>query len=194
MTQQIRDETPVPELPRHRRKTFDWAFALVCLISIVAFAVVALRDGMADVRIILADDARLLAEILPKVLAGTAIGALIRLLVSAETIRRFVGTDSGIKGLLIATIAGAIFPSGPFTIFPLAAAFMLAGADRGAAVTFITSWLLIGINRMIIWEMPFLGTDFVILRGLISLPIPIIVGMMARGTARLSLFKGLDRP
>jgi uncharacterized membrane protein YraQ (UPF0718 family) len=182
------------ELPRHRRRTFDWAFVLVCLISLVSFAIVALRDGMSEVRNILSEDAILLVEILPKVLAGTAIGALVRLLVSADTIRRFVGTDSGIKGLLIATIAGAIFPGGPFTIFPLAAAFMLAGADRGAAVTFITSWLLLGINRMIIWEMPFLGADFIILRGLISLPIPILIGIMARGTARLSLFQGQNRP
>ncbi len=57
---------------------------------------------------------------------------------------------------------------------------MLIGADRGAAVAFVNAWLLIGLNRAIIWEMPFFGPDFVILRALLSLPIPILTGLLAR--------------
>ncbi len=32
---------------------------------------------------------------------------------------------------------------------------MVSGADRGSAVAFVTGWLLLGVNRAVIWELPF---------------------------------------
>jgi uncharacterized membrane protein YraQ (UPF0718 family) len=95
-------------------------------------------------------------------------------------IRRWVGTESGVKGILIATIAGIIMPGGPFAIFPIAGAFVAVGADVSAAITLITSWTLLGINRAVVWEMPFFGIEFVGWRTLAALPLPIIVGLTAR--------------
>jgi uncharacterized membrane protein YraQ (UPF0718 family) len=57
---------------------------------------------------------------------------------------------------------------------------LASGADRGAAIAFISAWLLVGINRAIIWEMPFFGPDFVLFRFLISLPLPVLLGLLAR--------------
>ena len=96
--------------------------------------------------------------------------------------RRWIGEGSGLTGLLIATLAGILFPAGPFTIFPLAAAFLVAGADRGAAVAFISAWLLLGMTRAVIWEMPFFGMPFVAWRSLMALPMPVLAGLMARAT------------
>ncbi len=168
------------EATKPRRKVIDWAFAVVAALSAVAAIHVWIRDG-ADVWFhILVEDLQLFATILPKVAAGCLIGALVRLLVPRELIVRWVGAGSGITGLAIASAVGAVFPGGPFTIFPLAGAFMLIGADRGAAVAFVNAWLLIGLNRAIIWEMPFFGPDFVLARALLSLPIPILTGLIAR--------------
>lgn len=167
---------------RRRRATFDWAFVIVATLGAVSAALVWWREGADVFREVLAHDTELLLTILPKVLAGTAIGAFVRLLVPAETVRRIVGGESGIRGLVVATLAGAIFPGGPFTIFPLTAAFLLIGADRGAAVAFVTGWLLLGLNRAIVWELPFFGTDFIILRMVISLPMPVLAGLLARAS------------
>jgi uncharacterized membrane protein YraQ (UPF0718 family) len=168
-----------------RRPVFDWTFILIAVLSVGAAIVVFQRDGWPMVEQILWDDLKLLAAILPKVAAGCFIGAMARLLIPREAIVRWVGAGSGIRGLLIAAGVGALFPGGPFTIFPLAAGFMLGGADRGAAVAFITGWLLLGINRMIIWEMPFMGTDFAVMRTVLSLPIPVLAGLLARGVGML---------
>lgn len=176
----IDSASPLASPPAKRRKPFDWAFAIVLMLSGGAVASVAWQEGWPAVRDILTEDLWMFAEILPKVLAGTAIGACVRLLVPARTIRRWLGTESGWRGLFIATLAGALFPGGPFTVFPLAGAFLLAGADRGAAIAFVTSWLLIGLNRMIVWEMPFFGADFVLLRAVLSLPLPLLAGFLAR--------------
>jgi uncharacterized membrane protein YraQ (UPF0718 family) len=170
----------------NKRSVLDWPFVIVAALSIGSAAFVLHRDGAGVARAILVEDIELFLTILPKVAAGCLIGALVRLLVPREVIVRWVGQGSGLKGLAIATAVGAIFPGGPFTIFPLAGAFMLSGADRGSAVAFVTGWLLLGVNRAIIWELPFFGTDFVALRFLISLPLPLLAGLLARGVDRLA--------
>jgi hypothetical protein len=54
------------------------------------------------------------------------------------------------------------------------------GADIGAVVVFITTWALLGYQRALVWELPFLGQDFVLWRIVVSLPLPFIAGFLAR--------------
>jgi uncharacterized membrane protein YraQ (UPF0718 family) len=168
-------------LPKATRRTpFDWGFGIVAILSFGSMIWVTARDGFAVSQHILMDDAWLFLTILPKVMLGCLIGGLIRLLIARETIEKHIGEGSGLKGLAIAALIGTLFPAGPFTIFPLAAVLLVSGADRGAAIAFISGWLLLGINRAIIWEMPFFGLDFVSFRFLISLPMPVLLGLLAR--------------
>jgi uncharacterized membrane protein YraQ (UPF0718 family) len=162
------------------RKLFDWSFWLVASLSVASAVIVLRRDGAEVARHILIEDLWLFAEILPKVIAGTLIGELIRRLVPRETIVRWLGAGSGLRGLVIAAAVGALFPAGPFTIFPLAAVMLVAGADRGAAIAFVTGWLLIGLNRMLIWELPFFGGDLILLRVAVSFWMPVAAGWAAR--------------
>lgn len=158
----------------------DWSFTVIVILSVGSAIGVWLRDGATVFFHVLQEDIGFFIDVVPKVLAGTLIGSLVRLLVPRQTVRRWIGEGSGIVGLAIAAIAGALFPAGPFTIFPLAAGFLIAGADRGAAVAFITAWLLLGVNRAIIWEMPFFGPGFVMARSLFALPMPLLAGWLAR--------------
>jgi uncharacterized membrane protein YraQ (UPF0718 family) len=93
---------------------------------------------------------------------------------------RWVGAESGVLGIVIATLAGIICPGGPITIFPIAAAFVAIGADTGAAIAFITSWTLLGYARMLVWELPFFGGEFVFWRCMLTVPMPFIAGLLAR--------------
>jgi hypothetical protein len=56
----------------------------------------------------------------------------------------------------------------------------MAGADRGALVAYLTSWSLLGFQRVMVWELPLMGVDFALLRSLANLPLPIIAGLLAR--------------
>ncbi len=158
----------------------DFGFLLVCVLSFGAALGVFVRDGWQRFQEILIDDAILWLTILPKVVAGVTVAAFLRILLPREVVARWIGARSGLKGLAVATLAGAIIPGGPMTIFPIATALYLSGADRGSTVAFITGWLTIGINRAIVWELSFFGADFVLLRTAISLPIPILCGLAAR--------------
>lgn len=143
------------------------------------------RDGGARFVEILIDDAFLFANMMPNLLAGCLVGAFIALLLPREMVNRWVGAESGFTGLLIATVAGAILPGGPFTIFPIAATLAALGADMGAIVALIVSWSLLGYSRALIWELPFFGIDFVGWRVLLALPLPFVAGYFARPIARL---------
>jgi len=171
-------------------KKIDWGFAIVATLSLGSASYVLWKEGWAVAQPILAEDFHLLVSILPKVALGCLIGALIRLLISRATIEKYIGEGSGLAGLALAALIGMLFPAGPFTIFPLAVVLMASGADRGAAIAFISGWLLLGINRAIIWEMPFFGPDFVLFRFVISAPMPMLLGLLAR----LPLFDRLMPP
>jgi len=165
---------------RRPRRAFDWSAAVIATLAFTSAAAVFLRDGQARFLAILTDDVVLFGTMLPKVAAGSLIGAFVTLLLPRETIVKWVGAESGIGGILVATVAGAILPGGPFTIYPVAGSFLIAGADVGAACAFVISWTLIGYTRAIVWELPFFGLDFVTWRIVFSLPLPILAGLAAR--------------
>jgi len=171
--------------PRRRIKSFDWSTGAVAAIAVAAAAWVYWHDGTARFLAVLGSDFGITVYMLPKVLAGCLIGALVTLLLPREVVARWVGAESGLLGLIVAYIAALILPGSPLTIYPIASAFLLVGADVGAVVVYITAWSLIGYQRALVWELPFLGPDFVIWRIVVSLPLPLVAGLLARLLVRL---------
>ena len=169
-----------PPSARRPLKTFDWSTAFVAALVVGAALYVYLRDGRLQFLEILYADFVLFGEMVPRVIAGCLIGAFVALLLPREVVARWLGGESGIVGLLIATAAGVIFPGGPITIYPVAAALIAIGADFGVAVAFVTSWTLLGYGRALVWELPFFGPDFVLWRMVVALPLPIVGGLLAR--------------
>ncbi len=170
--------------PRRRRRAFDWSTAAIAFCAAAAAATVYWRDGREHFLAILGGDLALFGEMLPKVLAGCLIGAFVTLLLPRELVARWVGHESGLTGLAVAVLFGFILPGGPITIYPVAGAFLVMGADAGAVVAFIVSWTLIGYTRALVWELPFFGYEFVIWRIAAALPLPIIAGLLARMLVR----------
>lgn len=122
----------------------------------------------------------LLAWITPVLLGALLVGAYVQRLLPRTTMERWLGGHSGLRGLTVATIAGAVTPGGPFAAFPLVVALYRAGASVEVCIAYVTAWSVLGINRALIWELPFLGPDFVLLRLLVSLPLPFLAGGLAR--------------
>jgi uncharacterized membrane protein YraQ (UPF0718 family) len=173
-----------PRPARRRRRAFDWPTALLIAIVVSAAAYVFWRDGAARFLDVVWADSGLFLRMMPNVLAGCLIAALVTILLPRDTVVRWVGKDSGLKGILISAGVGIIVPGGPFTIYPIAAAFLGMGADAAAVVTLITSWTTIGLSRSLVWELPFLGFDFVLWRWLAALPLAVLAGLIVRAIER----------
>jgi uncharacterized membrane protein YraQ (UPF0718 family) len=170
--------------PRRRISTFDWSTGVIAVTAIAAGVAVYWREGQDRFFAILGSDIGLMVYMMPKVLAGCLIGALVALMLPREVVTRWIGAESGWLGFVIAFFAAVILPGNPLTIFPVAGALLIAGADIGAVVVFVTTWAVIGYQRALVWELPFLGPDFMMWRIIVSLPLPFVAGLLARMVAR----------
>lgn len=105
---------------------------------------------------------------------------LIEVLLPRELLVKWVGEGSGLKGLLIGSLLGAITPGGPYVLFPLVASMFKAGVHIGPLIAYLSAWALIGLNRVIAFEIPLLGMHITITRLICSFIFPIIIGYLAR--------------
>jgi len=182
----LKDPLPADEIadgeprPGKVRSPVGWSTVMLAALVAVSAVLVYRRDGIDGVTAILSHDLSLFGGILPRVLAGCLLGALIAEILPHDKVSKSFGPDSGLKGLLIGTAFGAILPGGPFTAYPVASALLAVGADFGATIAMVVSWTLIGYGRAVAWELPIMGTEFTLWRIVISLPLPLIAGFLGR--------------
>jgi uncharacterized membrane protein YraQ (UPF0718 family) len=154
-----------------------WGF----LGAAIAFGIVCWAiKGPEMVAAALRNDLRLLVDLMPRVLVALSIAALIWVMMPRDRMAALVGADSGLRGLAVAALAGTITPGGPSSAYSLLAVLAVSGADRGALVTYITAWATLGLQRILIWDVPFMGAEFAMLRFAVTLPLPIVAGLIAR--------------
>ncbi len=117
---------------------------------------------------------------LPRVAAAQILAGFVWAMLPRDRLSRLADADPDLRGLVIATAAGVITPGGPASAFSFLAIAAGAGADRGILITYITSWALLAVQRIIVWDLPFMGAEFSATRFLGCLPLPILAGMIAR--------------
>ena len=118
----------------------------------------------------------MMIEFLPALLAGFLLAGMVQVLVPKELVATWAGEGSGLRGLTLATAAGALTPGGPFVQFPLVASLWQAGAGVGPVTAYLISWTLIGINKLIVWEVPVLGWRYTLAKTVACLAAPIAIG------------------
>jgi uncharacterized membrane protein YraQ (UPF0718 family) len=121
---------------------------------------------------------------LPILLLGFLIAGLVQLLVPQELISRWLGTQSGVKGVLLSCLVGGLVPGSPYAIFPLVAGFYRAGAGLGAVVGFVSAWSLWSVSRLPI-EMALIDPNAALIRFGITFIVPPIAGLIANVATRL---------
>lgn len=127
-----------------------------------------------------ASDWVMLGGTVPRVVAALTLAGFVWVLLPRDQLTRLIGSKSGIKGLVVAAAAGVITPGGPASAYPLLTVMGASGADRGALIAYIVSWAILGMQRILLWDLPFMGADFSITRFLVCLPVPILAGLIAR--------------
>ncbi len=126
----------------------------------------------------------LLLSILPLLVFAFVVAGMMQVLVPKEQVAQWVGEGSGLKGLLIATGAGAFAPGGPYVNLPIALGLVNSGASIGAFVAFLTSWSLWAFARAPV-EIGILGWRLWLIRLTCTFFFPPIAGIIAN-----ILFKG----
>ena len=135
--------------------------------------------GTDGVVVSLRGDLALLVALVPRMMVALAIAGLVQVLVPKDLVARWLGDAGGYRGLILATAAGMATPGGPMLSFPLVLALKAAGANTPTLIAYLTSWSLLGVHRIVMWEIPLFGTEFAVVRFVVSLPMPFLAGLIA---------------
>ncbi len=150
--------------------------AFAAISGLVCYFVIG-GEAVADA---LVNDIDVLLTLLPRVGVAISVAALLWVMLPRDKVSHFIGRDSGLRGLVIATIAGTITPGGPSSAYALLAMLGAAGADRGAMIAYIAAWATLGLQRILVWDLPFMGAEYALVRFAVCVPLPIVAGLIAR--------------
>ena len=123
---------------------------------------------------------QLLLDVMPRLAGALVMTGMLQVLIAPEWIQHWLGRGSGHRGILAGFVAGVLTPGGPLVSFPIIAVFYKSGASLSALVCYITSWSLFGFQRILVWELPFMGPPFVMARVLPTLVFPLVAGYLVR--------------
>jgi len=132
---------------------------LVILIGLVAVAVAAalLKGGGGLAWQGTMQTYGLLKSVWLRLPVGFALGGFIQVLVPRAIIARWLGPNSGIKGILIGSYTGIVLAGAPYVMLPVVASLYLAGAGPGPIIALLVGQALLGIQNLLVWQIPFLG-------------------------------------
>lgn len=174
------------------RRRGGWRTVAVWLLAaLAAGALCWYLEGREAVEMALDDYLRQGAVLLPRLIAGLLISGFIQVLVPRHLVVEWLGDGAGFRGIIVAAVVGALTPAGPMLAFPLVLVLRNHGASITSLVTFITAWASLGLHRIMMWELPLLGTEFALIRYVASIPLPIIAGLTV--LLLVSLWPGIGK-
>jgi uncharacterized membrane protein YraQ (UPF0718 family) len=155
----------------------DTSTIVMLAAAVLALAAVYLKSPEAAEKGLTATGS-LILEITPRMIAAFTLAGLFQAVVPQEVIVRWMGHESGVRGILIGMTLGGITPGGPMTHFPVIASLFKMGVGVGPLVAYLTAWSLFGLQRVIMWEIPFLGPRVVAMRIAVSFFFPLLAGWL----------------
>lgn len=150
---------------------------IMFLVTIALVIIGILRQGAGVILQGLTAGGKMLVEVAPLLIAAFVLAGMIQAVVSKETINKWLGKEAGIKGVILGAVAGALIPGGPYVFYPIAASFLLSGAEIGTTLAFVVAKNLWSLSRLPM-EFALLGPKLTIIRFTVTLAFPIIVGIV----------------
>lgn len=169
--------------PARERRLVDGGLIFVTALLCLSGAGVWITRGPERFLELLWSDLSFALTLLPKIFGGIVLATALGLCLPRARVLALIGPDSGWRGLVISAVAGAVMPGGPHVIYPLTLALIAAGADLAAGVTIVSAWVLLSLNRTLVWELSFIPVEYVALRFLLTLPVPVLLGLVVRALA-----------
>jgi uncharacterized membrane protein YraQ (UPF0718 family) len=118
-----------------------------------------------------------LINMLPQLLLAFTLAGLLQVILPEALIQEWLGTSSGLKGILLGSLLGALVPGGPYTALVIIAAVVQGGAGLATTVALVTSWAVVGTTKLP-FEFAILGNRMVMIRLGFIWMIPIIGGLL----------------
>jgi uncharacterized membrane protein YraQ (UPF0718 family) len=174
------------------RQVFDRSFWIFAALAVATGAACLAVAGPAAFWASFREDVEIFALVMPKLGAALLVAGFIQVLLPRDKVARWIGERSGLRGVALASVAGMVTPGGPMTSFPLVTALHAAGTGRSALIAYLTSWSTLGLQRILAWELPLMGVEFAALRFVVSLPLPLVAGLVSRLLPVVAIVEPID--
>ncbi len=117
--------------------------------------------------------------LVPRLIVAVLVSGFFSAIVPTELVAGSIGKESGMKGVLIASLVGGFTPGGPIICFPIVVILYKAGAGIPPLIAFITAWSVFAFRGLVMYEIPVMGIRFAVLRLRSSLVLPPVAGILA---------------
>lgn len=118
-------------------------------------------------------------HLLPRIGIGVVGSGYIAEVLPKALIAPWLGPESGLTGVLLAILGGALTPGGPVVGFAVGAAALKGGAGAPQVIAYSTAWALYAVHRLVLYEVPMMPPRIVWLRALVCLPLPLLAAGLA---------------
>ena len=159
-------------------KTMSISAMIMGIIAIALFFV-AYSRGQGEHIIGMKSALDITVQIIPLLIFAFIIAGMFQVLLPKELVSKWIGTESGIRGIMIGTVAGGFCPGGPFVSLPIIAGLLRTGASVGTLVAFLTGWSLWAVHRLPM-DVGILGWKFTLIRLGTTFFFPPIAGLIAQ--------------
>jgi uncharacterized membrane protein YraQ (UPF0718 family) len=166
--------------PAEKKKSLVDPSLAVFAVLVIITAAICYSRGKGVFEKGLDDSAVMMMQIFPKIAGALILAGFVQVLLPRQVVMQLIGEGAGFRGIVIATFAGMLTPGGPIVSFPLISALYSMGAAVSTLIAYLISWELMGMQRILIWEIPLMGVKFTVLRVSVSLLFPLIAGIIAQ--------------
>ena len=155
----------------------------VALITVILLTLVHVKGG--DSLEAVQEGLASVGKILPVLAFALIAAGCLVYLVPAELVAKWVGKESGVKGIFVGSVAGMIVPpGGPIVVYAIAAGLIKSGAGFASMVAFVTAYNLLAVHRFP-FELTMVGWKFVALRAASVILLAPLAGFLAMGLQAL---------
>ena len=152
-----------------------YIFFVVCLMVTIIITILNKDLGLKSFNIAFSSFKQML-QVVPPIMI---ILALIDVWIPRETIMKYMGNNSGIKGVSLAMLIGSIAAGPMYAAFPFTKVLLKKGVKFSNIIIFMNAWCVTKISTLM-FEFSSLGYKFTLARLLIDIPGVIIMGYLVQ--------------
>jgi uncharacterized membrane protein YraQ (UPF0718 family) len=161
-----------------RKRKIDWTIVFLSAVALALACAAWRRGGFVLAMEGLRTGGEILLDVTPLLIAAFLIAGLTQVLVSRQIVEHWLGASAGWRGILLACLAGALIPGGPYVYYPIAGSLLGSGAGVGVLVAFVTAKNLWSVTRLP-YEFALLGPYLTLIRFGLTLIVPPVLGLAA---------------
>jgi uncharacterized protein len=166
-------------LRMRKKKGMDVSLFVLLGVTLALAAFALSRDGR-----LLGDAARATGRLLQSVWIELALGfilaGLFDVLVPAQVLVQWLGSERAGRGILVGWAAGLAIPGGPYVLFPIMANLFGKGVAAGPLIALISAKTLVSPIRMFTYEAPLLGWPLTLARFVPGMLVPPVLGIVGQ--------------